>query len=562
MSEEWECGIIGYIDEIQGRLDVLETALSNYIEAMRSYISPESEGLMMRVDRNDIWYNIQQIAQQYEQFLTIQGDAGSSYPDYRHFAIGLSAEEELLMREQEERERERRERNYQKLVSFRQGSVNNALNYFLENMGDINAIYKNAIIPFENTDDDYASLAEFYYDMWATTEDNWTDFLRSSGDICRGLWDAVVDLLDGIASLGAFAIYESLPASCYANGDIALLPDCITERALGTYAAIEMLIKEPGIVVDCMGQNMMDTYEEESLAYAIGYITLDVAIEILTTKGAGSVKGALRTTDATSDVMNTVTTTERVADDILDVAEGAKNTGRAAENVTDVAEEGSKIQEILRNKRVSDAYPELDELEKFYDDIYEQQRNICQEYEDYLDELRKLQSEPDIVPEGSADVVEEVAESVLEGGSDTVAYHSVGGENSAKKIQSVLDGIDISYTSPESRFGQGFYVAADGNTTVAELAYHGTDAKYSIRYDMNLEGQKVLDLTDPKIASEWGFLKGESSLLECQNIAEIALDEGYNVIKVHSYRDAGINYVIYDNFDEILQPQMVTPIGD
>ena len=126
----------------------------------------------------------------------------------------------------------------------------------------------------------------------------------------------------------------------------------------------------------------------------------------------------------------------------------------------------------------------------------------------------------------------------------------------------MLDGIDISYTSPESRFGQGFYVAADGKTTVAELAYHGTDAKYSIRYDMNLEGQKVLDLTDPKIASEWGFLKGESSLLECQNIAEIALDEGYNVIKVNSYRDAGINYVIYDNFDEILQPQMVTPIGD
>ena len=105
-------------------------------------------------------------------------------------------------------------------------------------------------------------------------------------------------------------------------------------------------------------------------------------------------------------------------------------------------------------------------------------------------------------------------------------------------------------------------MAADCNTTVAELAYHGTDAKYFIRYDMNLEGQKVLDLTDPKVASEWGFLQGESSLLECQNIAEIALDEGYNVIKVQSYRDAGINYVIYDNFDEILKPQMVTPRGD
>ncbi len=71
----------------------------------------------------------------------------------------------------------------------------------------------------------------------------------------------------------------------------------------------------------------------------------------------------------------------------------------------------------------------------------------------------------------------------------------------------MLDGIDISYTSPESRFRQGFYVVADGNTTVAELAYYGMDAKYSIRYDMNLEGQKVLDLTNSKIASEWGFLQ-------------------------------------------------------
>ncbi len=65
----------------------------------------------------------------------------------------------------------------------------------------------------------------------------------------------------------------------------------------------------------------------------------------------------------------------------------------------------------------------------------------------------------------------------IEGGTGNVTYHSVGGDNSAKKIQRVLDGIDISYASPESR------------------------------YDMNLEGQKVLDLTDPKIAGEWGIFK-------------------------------------------------------
>ena len=143
------------------------------------------------------------------------------------------------------------------------------------------------------------------------------------------------------------------------------------------------------------------------------------------------------------------------------------------------------------------------------------------------------------------------------GGLDSTAYHMV---DDAKKAQSVLDGIDISYTSPESRFGQGFYVSADGDTTVAELAYHGAKAKYSICYDMNLKGQKILDLTNPSVALDWGYIQSKSSIIDCQSIADRALDEGYNVIKVQSYRGKGINYIIYDDFDEILSPQMVTPV--
>lgn len=77
----------------------------------------------------------------------------------------------------------------------------------------------------------------------------------------------------------------------------------------------------------------------------------------------------------------------------------------------------------------------------------------------------------------------------------TSVQHAVG---SANQAQSVLDGIDPKYFNPESRFGGGFYVGADADTIVAELAEHGNAAKYAISYDMNLSGQKVLDLTNPR----------------------------------------------------------------
>lgn len=52
--------------------------------------------------------------------------------------------------------------------------------------------------------------------------------------------------------------------------------------------------------------------------------------------------------------------------------------------------------------------------------------------------------------------------------------------------------------------------AKDADTIVAELSEHGNIAKYAISYDMNLSGQKVLDLTNPQIASEFNIYKGVS----------------------------------------------------
>ena len=132
--------------------------------------------------------------------------------------------------------------------------------------------------------------------------------------------------------------------------------------------------------------------------------------------------------------------------------------------------------------------------------------------------------------------------------------------SSAQTAQSVLSGINPKFFNPASRFGGGFYVGTDGDTVVAELAAHGASATHSIRYNVDLSEQKMLDLTDPKVAAEWGFSSKQTSTADCQKIGEVARSQGYDVIKFQAYRGEGTNYAIFDNFNDILSPMMVTPI--
>lgn len=93
-----------------------------------------------------------------------------------------------------------------------------------------------------------------------------------------------------------------------------------------------------------------------------------------------------------------------------------------------------------------------------------------------------------------------------------------------------------------------------------ELDEHGNTAQYAISYDMNLSGQKVLDLTNPQVALQWKYVAKLTSTDAYKDIGELAKEQDYNVIKFQSYRGDGINYVIYNNFDDILIPRIVTPI--
>lgn len=62
------------------------------------------------------------------------------------------------------------------------------------------------------------------------------------------------------------------------------------------------------------------------------------------------------------------------------------------------------------------------------------------------------------------------------------------------------------------------------------------------------------------MASEWNYVQNLTSTDACQDIGAAAKLQGYNVIKFQSYRGDGINYVIYNNFEDIVVPRIVTPV--
>ena len=356
LSEEWEKDIIGYIGEIEERLTQMKTMLEGYIENMESYIAPESRGAMMRVDRNDIWYNISQIGSGISKVFDISCDSGSSFPDYKHFFINWWSKEADAIRAEEEREKHRRERNYDKLASFRSNSVSSAFRLFGDEVDAIWDIYNNAIVPFENTDDDYSDEARFWYGMWATTGNELEDVGNGIKNLGRGLWDAAVDLVDGVFSLALYLVFGGFVFS-----GVVSLPDAVEERCRGVDAGIQAILKDPLGVIEAMGQSMTDTYEEEGLAYAVGYISLDVIAEIAATKGAGGAKGAAKAADTAADAARAAKKVDTVADAAgaakkVDTVADAAGAAKKVDTVTDAAKAADKATDVARAAdKVSDA---------------------------------------------------------------------------------------------------------------------------------------------------------------------------------------------------------------
>lgn len=124
-----------------------------------------------------------------------------------------------------------------------------------------------------------------------------------------------------------------------------------------------------------------------------------------------------------------------------------------------------------------------------------------------------------------------------------VVFHTTASATALENIEN--KGIDISFTRSENRFGRGFYVTSDLNTSRSELVHHGYQAYHSLKYSS--AGGKILDLTQVK--EDDVFTKDFP-----QGIRNYAIENGFDGVAYQSQRGAGVNFVIYDNFNSILGP--------
>ncbi len=120
--------------------------------------------------------------------------------------------------------------------------------------------------------------------------------------------------------------------------------------------------------------------------------------------------------------------------------------------------------------------------------------------------------------------------------------------------KSILERIDPKFFKSSSRFGGGFYLTNDIETSEAEIAYHQFDdpdnplnAYVTISY--NISGGKILDATGPAV-----YKTVEENPIHLRRMAQRG---GMDGIAIPSLRGSGTNVVLFKNFSILKEGKQI-----
>lgn len=330
-------GVITAIDTYKEQVNDVYVLISDYIGDMTAYIRPINQYGLMRVDRDDIWWNISQI----EGANAVNVTKPSRY-GYTPIAGYETDANNDLIAEQIEAD-----------IAYLKTRIS----------GEISALWQihdQQIAPFEDTDDHFKSRSETLYDRYTSWEERNKDIMLGieSGiyNFFSGLITGVIGIVDGIFSLIVNVIkYVGYGAVYLVTAPFGATPDHMQiylEEANTILAAIG---KDPTLIIEGMAQNISDTYEEKGIMYSIGAVVPDILVDIFLTKGLNKIGKIANFGDSLADV-------GKYADEIADVGKYADDLARVEkllEELEDVWElapmqRGNKIEEILAKTEYKD----------------------------------------------------------------------------------------------------------------------------------------------------------------------------------------------------------------
>ena len=333
LAEQWQERVIKKENQLENRLEAIQTLLSNYIYEMGNYIQPKDPDKLTQVDRNDIWWNLQQIVWEISSVYDPGGLAGTYYEPYNCEENDESVWKEDLW-EGSVKQRQNREANYAKLRTFQTSFQNEILSQM---QTDVWSIYDNHIVLYEETDDFYKEEALKYYLEYATFEDHCLDLYRREEDFGKGLNDQLKEIFEGLRVLSLFA--DETTRNAYINGEL----DEENTELMGNFIdGFREFFADPIGVLEAMGQKTTDRYEEEGLCYAAGYLSIDAGLTV-----CGGLKG-LKSLTSLKFVDNATDTAQlaKHAENVVDAIEDAGDVGKIVENGNDVADSALDVGKV------------------------------------------------------------------------------------------------------------------------------------------------------------------------------------------------------------------------
>ena len=242
-------------------LNDLRKILSDYINEMSGYAQAIHRGSLIRVDRNDVWWNIKSMEGIINQITDEQMRWGYNYSG------SWSSDKDVIRRE---------EYNASQIESINH-IVEKYVNTLNQKIQEIYAIHNSKVIPFENTDDAFRDRAWNMY--WKCTGlGDWVgDFFgfldKSFNNIIDGVLKGLTDLVVGIAQLAIGAVeYVGSCAVVVLCEPFGGAPDWIKNKVNEDNELILSILKDPALIVEGIAQDASDAVDEKGICYSAGYL--------------------------------------------------------------------------------------------------------------------------------------------------------------------------------------------------------------------------------------------------------------------------------------------------